>query len=74
MTKREFDAEFQARCFVLPLADVSTLREAYAHMLDAYERNREITPKQAAKWYLPNRLISLRTRLLGRPNPFGKRK
>jgi hypothetical protein len=74
MTKREFDAEFQARCFVLPLADLSCLREAYATMLDVAERNREITAKQAAKWYLPNRLISLRAKVLGRPNPFGKRK
>jgi hypothetical protein len=72
MTKREFDAKFQARCFVLPLADLGTLREAYAYLLDVAERNRDITPKQAAKWYLPNRLISLRAKLLGRPNPFGR--
>ena len=48
MTKREFDAEFQARWFFLPLADLGTLREAYVTMLDTAERNREITPTQAA--------------------------
>ena len=74
MTKREFDAEFQSEHFIATLPDLGAMREAYASMLDAYERDRKITTKHAAKWYLPNRLISLRAKVLGRPNPFGRRK
>lgn len=73
MTKREFDAEFQSDHFIPTLPDLGAMREAYANMLDAYERDRKITTKHAAKWYLPSRLISLRAKVLGRPNPFGRR-